>query len=47
AGEQFVELQRTTIREQSPKANDATIQQRAMATFCQVLLSSNRFLYVD
>jgi mono/diheme cytochrome c family protein len=47
AGEQFVNLQRTTIREQSPQADDATIQRRAMATFCQALLSSNRFLYVD
>jgi hypothetical protein len=46
-GEQFVNLQRTTIREQSPKADDATTQRRAMATFCQALLSSNRFLYVD
>ena len=47
AGAQFVELQRTTIRQQSPKAGDATVQRRAMATFCQALLSSNRFLYVD
>jgi mono/diheme cytochrome c family protein len=47
AGEQFIELQRMTIRQQSPKADETTIQRRAMATFCQALLSSNRFLYVD
>ena len=47
AGAKFVELQQTTIRQQSPKADDATIRRRAMATFCQALLSSNRFLYVD
>jgi mono/diheme cytochrome c family protein/mRNA-degrading endonuclease RelE of RelBE toxin-antitoxin system len=46
-GKQFVELQQTTIRQQLPKADDATIQRRAMSTFCQALLSSNRFLYVD
>jgi hypothetical protein len=47
AAEQFVELQRQTLQSSKPEINPEDATRQALATFCQALLSSNRFLYVE
>ena len=47
ASEQFIELQRNELKQQTPKPADADVQRRSLSSFCQALLSSNRFLYVE
>lgn len=44
---QFVESEQTLIKDQKIETDDNKIQQEALAVFCQALLSSNRFLYVE
>jgi len=44
---EFVGLQRDLISELNPKLKPEEINREALAVFCQSLLSSNRFLYVD
>ena len=47
AAEQYVALQERTIQETAPETDADQIKPRALATFCQALLSSSRFLYVE
>jgi mono/diheme cytochrome c family protein len=47
AAEQFVDQQRKTFAEQNPKLKPEEAHREALAVFCQALLSSNRFLYID
>ncbi|HEX7377476.1 MAG TPA: PSD1 and planctomycete cytochrome C domain-containing protein [Pirellulales bacterium] len=43
----FLDHQLATMQAQSPEADAAARGHRALATFCQALLSANAFLYVD
>lgn len=43
----FIENERSLIRDQKIETDDSKIAQEALAVFCQALLSSNRFLYVE
>ena len=43
----FVNRQIEVIRATDSKAKPAEIHRKALATFCQALLSSNRFIYVE
>jgi mono/diheme cytochrome c family protein len=45
--EAFLHRQLETLRAQSPQIEPAALDHRALATFCQALLSANAFLYVD
>jgi mono/diheme cytochrome c family protein len=47
AAEQFVDQQAKTFAEQNPKLKPEEAHREALAVFCQALLSSNRFLYID
>lgn len=47
AAEQYIALQERTIQETAPETDADQIKPRALATFCQALLSSSRFLYVE
>ena len=47
AAEQYVEQQRQTIQAVAPDTKPEDVSRQALATFCQALLSSNRFLYVE
>ena len=44
---QFIESEQTLIKDQKIETDDNKIQQEALAVFCQAILSSNRFLYVE
>lgn len=44
---EFLEQQVKSFRESPNKPKDATAESLALASFCQALLSSNRFLYVE
>ncbi|MDA1015786.1 MAG: DUF1553 domain-containing protein [Planctomycetota bacterium] len=47
AAEGFVDLQRTVVLDSSSKPQPTVAQQQALASFCQALLSSSRFLYIE
>jgi len=47
AAANYLEIQRTAVKEKDPKLDDAAVQQRALATLCQALLSANAFSYID
>ena len=47
AGEQFVLAQQKLLKEQDSKLSAKQSHHEAVAVFCQALLSSNRFLYID
>ncbi|MDA1250346.1 MAG: DUF1549 domain-containing protein [Planctomycetota bacterium] len=47
AAEQFVDQQQKLFVEQNPKRKSEEARREALAVFCQALLSSNRFLYID
>ncbi len=47
AAEQFVEQQRQVLQAFPPDTKPEDASRQALATFCQALLSSNRFLYVE
>ena len=44
---EFVTIQRDLIGKLDPKLKPDDVNREALAVFCQTLLSSNRFLYVD
>jgi mono/diheme cytochrome c family protein len=44
---EFLSGLKDQLREQNPKLKDGDVDQNAFAVFCQALLSSNRFLYVE
>ncbi|MCA8999235.1 MAG: DUF1553 domain-containing protein, partial [Planctomycetaceae bacterium] len=46
-GTQFIEQQQKNVRDQKIETEDPKIQREALSIFCQALLSSNRFLYVE
>jgi hypothetical protein len=43
----LIERQRTLILEHDSKLNETEVTRSALSVFCQALLSSNRFLYVE
>ena len=45
--ERYLTLQRQTVQQSSPKVKPADVQLRALATYCQALMSSNPFLHVE
>lgn len=47
AANAFLDHQFETIKGQAPQTDAAALSHRALATFCQSLLSANAFLYVD
>ena len=47
AAEQFVLAQQQVFAEQNAKLKSEEAHREALAVFCQALLSSNRFLYID
>ena len=47
AATRFVELQRQTLSEAAPDTKSNESYQQALASFCQALLGSNRFVYVE
>lgn len=44
---EMIERQQTLIRERQPAADAGKVAREALSVFCQALLSSNRFLYVE
>jgi hypothetical protein len=47
AAVEFRQLQEQSFRDLPTKPKEATEELLALASFCQALLSSNRFLYVE
>ena len=43
----FVHLQQTTLQESTPDLDTEKMCHQALASFCQALLSSNKFVYVE
>jgi hypothetical protein len=47
AAVEFLQLQAQSFRDSPTKPKESTAEALAFASFCQALLSSNRFLYVE
>jgi cytochrome c553 len=47
AADSFVRTQLATLQEDQPDLGDSARYQLALATYCQALFSSNRFLYIE
>jgi len=47
AAEQFVDRQKKLFTEQNPELKPEAVHREAFAVFCQALISSSRFLYID
>lgn len=47
SAEQYIERQRQAVKEATPDVEAEKVHAQALATFCQALISSSRFLYVE